>query len=51
MAARFESGPDHWPPEGGPSPPALGEYEYVFRDLLGLEEDEFVRLLETGAIG
>ena len=32
--------------------PALGEHNaYVFRDILGLEEDEFVRLLETGTIG
>ena len=32
--------------------PALGEHNaYVFGDILGLDEDEFVRLLETGTIG
>ena len=32
--------------------PALGEHNaYVFRDLLGIDEDEFVRLLEAGTIG
>ena len=32
--------------------PALGEHNaYVFQDVLGLGEDEFVRLLEAGTIG
>lgn len=32
--------------------PALGEHNaYVFGDILGLDEDEFVRLLEAGTIG
>ncbi|MEO6398027.1 MAG: CoA transferase [Tepidiformaceae bacterium] len=32
--------------------PALGEHnEYVFREILGLDEDEFVGLLGTGTIG
>ncbi len=32
--------------------PALGEHnEYVFREVVGLDEDEFVRLLAAGVIG